>query len=174
MLESLFAAQLICCWVAARLTLELFPVEGLVVDLSSPGLAIYFCTHNDTAISNVLDIDPPRALRVQKYLAYAKTYVKPRLSEEASQSLIHAYVNMRKVGSGSGQVTAYPRQLESLIRCGLYVRLVSPVSCCILKRHGGGSVDIYHRLCEFVYTSKLIRSMYYWHWCVYPNELTLP
>lgn len=52
----------------------------------------------------------------QRYLAYAKTYVKPRLSEEASQSLIHAYVTMRKVGSGSGKVTAYPRQLESMIR----------------------------------------------------------
>jgi DNA replication licensing factor MCM4 len=26
------------------------------------------------------------------------------------------YVEMRKVGSGKGQITAYPRQLESLIR----------------------------------------------------------
>lgn len=37
-------------------------------------------------------------------------------SEDASQRLISAYVDMRKVGSGRGQVTAYPRQLESLIR----------------------------------------------------------
>ena len=30
--------------------------------------------------------------------------------------LIESYVEMRKVGSGRGQVSAYPRQLESLIR----------------------------------------------------------
>lgn len=32
------------------------------------------------------------------------------------QALVEAYVEMRKVGSGRGQVSAYPRQLESLIR----------------------------------------------------------
>ncbi|KAH9420548.1 DNA replication licensing factor, mcm4 component [Dermatophagoides pteronyssinus] len=34
----------------------------------------------------------------------------------AQESLKNAYVEMRKVGSGKGQITAYPRQLESLIR----------------------------------------------------------
>ncbi len=29
---------------------------------------------------------------------------------------VFRYVEMRKVGSGKGQITAYPRQLESLIR----------------------------------------------------------
>lgn len=31
-------------------------------------------------------------------------------------SLSQAYVDMRKIGSGRGMVSAYPRQLESLIR----------------------------------------------------------
>ncbi|XP_055490082.1 DNA replication licensing factor MCM4 [Leucoraja erinacea] len=53
---------------------------------------------------------------LRDYIAYARTYVHPRLSEEASQSLIEAYVDMRKIGSGRGMVSAYPRQLESLIR----------------------------------------------------------
>ncbi|XP_067887910.1 DNA replication licensing factor MCM4 [Heterodontus francisci] len=53
---------------------------------------------------------------LRDYIAYGRTYIHPRLSEEASQSLIEAYVNMRKVGSGRGMVSAYPRQLESLIR----------------------------------------------------------
>lgn len=53
---------------------------------------------------------------LRDYLAYAREYVHPRLNENASQRLILAYVDMRKVGSGRGQVTAYPRQLESLIR----------------------------------------------------------
>ncbi|XP_067409898.1 DNA replication licensing factor MCM4 [Emydura macquarii macquarii] len=53
---------------------------------------------------------------LRDYIAYAHSYVNPRLSEEASQALIEAYVDMRKIGSGRGMVSAYPRQLESLIR----------------------------------------------------------
>ncbi|NXY84059.1 MCM4 factor, partial [Alcedo cyanopectus] len=53
---------------------------------------------------------------LRDYIAYARSYVNPRLGEEASQALIEAYVDMRKVGSGRGMVSAYPRQLESLIR----------------------------------------------------------
>ncbi|XP_061111044.1 DNA replication licensing factor MCM4 [Conger conger] len=53
---------------------------------------------------------------LKDYIAYARTYINPRLSEEAGQALIEAYVDMRKIGSGRGMVSAYPRQLESLIR----------------------------------------------------------
>lgn len=53
---------------------------------------------------------------LRDYIAYAKEHIFPKLSEEASQRLIQAYVDMRKVGSGRGQISAYPRQLESLIR----------------------------------------------------------
>uniref|UniRef100_A0A671KKR2 DNA replication licensing factor MCM4 n=1 Tax=Sinocyclocheilus anshuiensis TaxID=1608454 RepID=A0A671KKR2_9TELE len=53
---------------------------------------------------------------LKDYIAFARMSVHPRLSEEASQALIEAYVDMRKIGSGRGMVSAYPRQLESLIR----------------------------------------------------------
>ncbi|XP_008550133.1 DNA replication licensing factor MCM4 isoform X1 [Microplitis demolitor] len=53
---------------------------------------------------------------LRDYIAFAKEHVKPTLSEEAQQRLVQAYVDMRRVGSGVGQITAYPRQLESLIR----------------------------------------------------------
>lgn len=53
---------------------------------------------------------------LRDYLAYAKEHINPILSEEAQQRLIQAYVDMRKIGSGRGQISAYPRQLESLIR----------------------------------------------------------
>ena len=40
-----------------------------------------------------------------------------RLNEEASQLLVEEYVSMRRANGGiKGSVTAYPRQLESLIR----------------------------------------------------------
>lgn len=53
---------------------------------------------------------------LRDYLAYAKEHVHPKLTEEAQQRLVQAYVDMRKVGAGRGQISAYPRQLESLIR----------------------------------------------------------
>ncbi|XP_053323307.1 DNA replication licensing factor MCM4 [Spea bombifrons] len=53
---------------------------------------------------------------LKDYIAYARICANPRLSEEAGQALIEAYVDMRKIGSGRGMVSAYPRQLESLIR----------------------------------------------------------
>ncbi|KAG8278342.1 DNA replication licensing factor, mcm4 component [Homalodisca vitripennis] len=53
---------------------------------------------------------------LRDYIAYTREHIQPRLSEEASQRLVQCYVDMRRVGSGRGQVSAYPRQLESLIR----------------------------------------------------------
>ncbi|XP_074644247.1 DNA replication licensing factor mcm4-A-like [Tubulanus polymorphus] len=53
---------------------------------------------------------------LKDFIAYAKKYYSPKINEEASQMLVKEYVDMRKVGSGRGQVSAYPRQLESLIR----------------------------------------------------------
>ena len=53
---------------------------------------------------------------IKDYIQFAKTAIHPRISDEAGQGLIEEYVEMRKMGSGRGQVSAYPRQLESLIR----------------------------------------------------------
>jgi len=53
---------------------------------------------------------------LRDYLAYAKHNVIPKLNDEASQTLISSYVEMRKAGSSRGAVSAYPRQLEALIR----------------------------------------------------------
>ncbi|XP_028167898.1 DNA replication licensing factor MCM4-like [Ostrinia furnacalis] len=53
---------------------------------------------------------------MRDYIVFAKEHVQPTLSEAAQQRLIDAYVDMRRVGSGRGQISAYPRQLESLIR----------------------------------------------------------
>lgn len=38
------------------------------------------------------------------------------MTDDAGQVLTQNYVEMRKIGAGRGQITAYPRQLESLIR----------------------------------------------------------
>ena len=53
---------------------------------------------------------------LRDYMSYAKECIHPRLGDEAGQRLINAYVDMRKIGTGNGTISAYPRQLESLIR----------------------------------------------------------
>lgn len=53
---------------------------------------------------------------LRDYLAYSREHIHPTLSDEAQQRLVQAYVDMRKIGAGRGQISAYPRQLESLIR----------------------------------------------------------
>ncbi|XP_039283686.1 DNA replication licensing factor MCM4 isoform X2 [Nilaparvata lugens] len=53
---------------------------------------------------------------LRDYIAYAKEHVQPKLTDVAGEMLVSTYVQMRKMGSGRGQISAYPRQLESLIR----------------------------------------------------------
>ncbi|KRZ63010.1 DNA replication licensing factor MCM4 [Trichinella nativa] len=56
---------------------------------------------------------------LKDYITYAKATCFPILNEEARDYLVEKYVEMRKGGSIShGQICAYPRQLESLIRLG--------------------------------------------------------
>lgn len=69
------------------------------------------CKMHSLKLSHLQDMSVLR-----DYLAYAKEHIHPVLSEEAQQRLIQAYVDMRKIGAGRGQISAYPRQLESLIR----------------------------------------------------------
>lgn len=52
-------------------------------------------------------------------MAYARKFVKPRISEEAATQLEEEYVKMRAQGAkavASNVITATPRQLESMIR----------------------------------------------------------
>ncbi|ETK86646.1 hypothetical protein F441_08894 [Phytophthora nicotianae CJ01A1] len=56
-----------------------------------------------------------------EYIAYAKRNIHPRLSAEARNGLIRAYLDLRRMGgvsaaSAKKNITATPRQLESLIR----------------------------------------------------------
>ena len=54
------------------------------------------------------------------YISYARTNIHPKISEEASQALVKAYVSMRALGAdvraADRRITATTRQLESMIR----------------------------------------------------------
>ena len=74
-------------------------------------VSLYHSSEERVEYNDCLDMD-----LLKDYIAYAKTFIKPMLTEQAGRSLIEAYLEMRKIGSGKGQITAYPRQLHSLIR----------------------------------------------------------
>jgi DNA replication licensing factor MCM4 len=65
-----------------------------------------------------LTIQPVETLTA--YITYARARVHPVLTEDASNALVQAYVEMRKVGMDSRtqekRITATTRQLESMIR----------------------------------------------------------
>lgn len=54
-----------------------------------------------------------------EYISYAKKHIHPRLSAGARDALVRAYLELRRMGGVSASrknITATPRQLESLIR----------------------------------------------------------
>merc|ERR1712168_1521061 len=53
---------------------------------------------------------------LRDYIAYAKQKFKPKITDSAGQKLMDYYIKMRQIGANRKQITAYPRQLESLIR----------------------------------------------------------
>merc|ERR1712139_601658 len=52
----------------------------------------------------------------QRYVAFARRYVFPVLTEEAQESLVKNYMDLRNQGTSRETITATPRILESLIR----------------------------------------------------------
>merc|ERR1712139_615570 len=52
----------------------------------------------------------------QRYVAFARRYVFPKLTDEAQESLVKNYMDLRNQGGSREVITATPRILESLIR----------------------------------------------------------
>ncbi|KAF0683439.1 Aste57867_24564 [Aphanomyces stellatus] len=53
---------------------------------------------------------------LSEYIAYAKAHVHPQLTEAAATDLVAGYLGLRRMGNNRKNITATPRQLESLIR----------------------------------------------------------
>lgn len=53
---------------------------------------------------------------LKDYIAYARANIQPKLSEEIKVILIDCYTELRSDSAVKGRITAYPRNLESLIR----------------------------------------------------------
>ncbi|KAJ2400518.1 MCM DNA helicase complex subunit [Coemansia sp. RSA 2559] len=94
------------------------------------GLYIDGADDDDAPGSASLPVVPTDQLT--RYIAYARRYVRPQISEDAGTALVEEYVELRRMGRGAGsattsgavhagstangRVTATARQLESMIR----------------------------------------------------------
>ena len=63
---------------------------------------------------------------LRDYVGYARAVVKPKLSEEARQQLIHCYLDMRKVGAGKVKYCLFTISLSSKMFLGCNLCLSSP------------------------------------------------
>ena len=78
-------------------------------------VSLYLEDRPDTAGSDIIPLETLTA-----YITYARAKIHPVLTQEASEALVTAYVEMRKAGTDSRtqekRITATTRQLESMIR----------------------------------------------------------
>ncbi|AOL15736.1 Minichromosome maintenance protein MCM [Sulfolobus sp. A20] len=69
--------------------------------------------HSGKVSRNIIEMD-----LLKKYIAYARKYVSPKITEEAKKLIVDFFVEMRKksMDSPDSPILITPRQLESLIR----------------------------------------------------------
>ena len=82
--------------------------------LASHILSMYSKDHHMDIEESSTDLIDRELL--SKYISYARTFCKPKLSASTVDELVHAYVDMRRLGTSKNVITATPRQLESMIR----------------------------------------------------------
>ena len=75
-------------------------------------ISLYHNKHEDSMEDCVHKIDQSL---LRDYIGYVRSNVNPVLSDSARAKLIQLYVKMRQ-SSVPGSISAYPRQLESMIR----------------------------------------------------------
>jgi len=100
--------------------LSRFDLIFVVTDVPNPerdrALAEYVVDFHRQRYPESLEHVMPREL-LKKYIAYARKYYRPKLSEEAKNKLVNFYVEMRSKSQGADSPIAItPRQLEALIR----------------------------------------------------------
>jgi replicative DNA helicase Mcm len=102
----------------------IFPIRDTMDEAQDRNIAKHILMQHEAAGSKIAEIrdykqveSPPLDSELlRKYIAYARTNVSPRLSEEASQKIQTYYIELRRAGAKSGKVAITPRQIEGLVR----------------------------------------------------------
>ena len=67
----------------------------------------------------------------RKYIAYARQYVRPRLSDAAAKVLQNFYLDLRKKNQDIANIPIFNRQLEALIRLTMVSNSITNRSICL-------------------------------------------
>lgn len=102
----------------------IFPIRDIMDSELDKSIANYILIQHEAAgakiakVNSDYDVEKPPIDHdlLKKYIAYAKRFIMPRLSEEASSRIMNYYVDLRKAGIKKGATPITPRQIEGLIR----------------------------------------------------------
>jgi replicative DNA helicase Mcm len=94
----------------------IFPIVDVLDEEKDTKLATHILkTHMGQDVGNEYERLVDREL-LRKFIAYARRTVRPKLSKDATDKIKEFYVDLRRMGKGTGSVTITPRYLEGLVR----------------------------------------------------------
>jgi len=99
----------------------LFPIMDVLDEEKDSKLADHILSSHAAAAAGTVapvdtDVDVLDKTLLKKYIAYARRYVHPVLSDGAKEKIKNFYVELRRLGKNSGSVPITPRYIEGMIR----------------------------------------------------------
>ena len=98
----------------------IFPIMDILDEEKDSQLAEHILSsHYDAARGTAAPEEGEQPLEkelLRKYIAYARRYIHPVLSNEAKSKIKDFYVELRRIGKSSGSVPITPRYLEGMVR----------------------------------------------------------
>ncbi len=94
----------------------IFPVFDTIDEERDRMLADHILKSHAQVLHEQLKEDVIDRNLLRKYIAYARKYISPKLTEEAMERIKEFYVELRKMGKKEGAVPITARQIEGIIR----------------------------------------------------------
>lgn len=99
----------------------IFPIMDVLDEEKDSILAEHILSSHAAAAAGISSSLPDEVELIdrnllKKYIAYARRYVHPVLSDGAKEKIKNFYVDLRKMGKNSGSVPITPRYIEGMVR----------------------------------------------------------
>ncbi|MFH1471178.1 MAG: minichromosome maintenance protein MCM [Candidatus Micrarchaeota archaeon] len=98
----------------------IFPIKDIMDEEKDRRLADHILRSHEAASLKINLLAKDETIihhdMMRKYIAYARKYVRPKLSKEATEKIKEYYVEMRRMGASQGTVPITPRYIEGMIR----------------------------------------------------------
>ncbi|MGC8567902.1 MAG: minichromosome maintenance protein MCM [Candidatus Micrarchaeia archaeon] len=102
----------------------IFPIRDIMDEGVDNSIAKHILLQHQAAGAQIANISEYEQVEkpvinfdlLRKFIAYARSSISPRLTDEASKRIQEYYVSLRKIGRMQGATPITPRQIEGLIR----------------------------------------------------------